>query len=180
MRPIIAILVTVLLVNPAYADPTSERLEMGRQLVELMGYREAYERTGSFCSRPEGSSLDPKKLVELNPNQLGGVTPKSVYWPRVEATFKAYRLSLCRVISADSMLDFLAGNFSNRLSRQELRTAINFYSSLEGRSLRHVLTEQTQEAITRMESAASVSSPAYKEYALELQRIASDFQKNPK
>ncbi len=180
MRCFTFIFLTLLLSVSAYADPAAERLEMGRQLVELMGYRESYERSGSMCTRPEGSNWDPKKLVEMNPNQLGGITPKSVYWPRVEAAFKAYRLSLCRVWSADSMLDFLASNFANRLSKQELRAAITFYSSLEGRSLQYVVIGLTQETMMRMESAVAVSSPAYKEYASELQRIASDFQKNPK
>lgn len=180
MRRFFVVLFTVFLAIPAYADPASERLALGRQLVDLMGYRESYERTGRMCSYPEGSNWDPKTVVKANPNALGGITPKSVYWPRIEAAFKAYRVAICHVISADSMLEFLAGNFANRLSAQELRAAISFYSSLEGRSLQHVLIEQTQEAMTRIEAASNANSPAYKEYLTELQRISSDFQKGPK
>jgi hypothetical protein len=180
MRRFFVIFLSAFLLVPAYADPASERLEMGRKLVDLMGYRESAERTGRMCSHPEGTNLDPYKLVESNPNALGGITPKSAYWPRMEAAFKAYRLSLCHVISAVSMLDFLAGNFANRLSKQELHAAITFYSSIEGRSLRHVLIGQIQETMSKLESASSTNSPAYKEYSSELQIIISDFQKSPK
>jgi hypothetical protein len=180
MRLFLVILLVAFVVIPAHADPASERLTLGRQLVERMGYRDMYERTGRMCSHPEGSGLDPKTLVEANPNALGGITPKSAYWPRLEAVFKSYRLSLCQVISADGMLEFMAGNFANRLSAQELRAAITFYSSLEGRSLKHVLSGLTEETMARLEAASNVNSPAYKEYSTGLQKVIDDFQKNPK
>lgn len=174
------ILLAVFVVLPAHADPASDRLVLGRQLVELMGYNENYERTGHICIRPEGSGWDPRVLVEANPNALGGITPKSSYWPRLEAVYKSYRLNVCRVISAENMLEFLAGNFSNRLSTQELRAAINFYSSLEGRSLRHVVKGSTEETMARFETATNVNSSAHKEFWAGLQSIINEYQKNPK
>lgn len=179
MRRIVAILFTLFLAIPAYADPASERLALGRQLVDAMGYRESYELTGRMCTHPEGSGWDPKALVEANRNALGGITPKSTYWPRMEAVFKAYRLSICRVVSADNMLEFVAGNFANRLSAQEMRAAITFYSTVEGRSLAHVLIAQNKETVARFEAATNANSQAYKEYATGLQRIIRDFQTSP-
>src|SRR4030095_12910157 len=78
---------------------------------------------------------DPNVEFNTNPGTFGGLSPQSAYWPEVEAIYERFRATACAYATAEKFERYIGEQFAGQISEADLRAAIAFYESPEGKRL---------------------------------------------
>ena len=150
MRALLLSVAFSLAALPAFAEKTPATLQLSAQLTELMRVRAMVDAVLKQCNDPDGSSADAKTSFTSSPGNFGGISPQSAYWPEIEAIYADYRNGMCTYLTVEGFLAYYAGVLSERNTEEDLRAALQFYSSTAGR---------------RFQDSIVVASVAFQEYA---------------
>jgi hypothetical protein len=122
------------------AEDTRESL--AKQLVELLHLKDQFTEFKKACLS-QGSAVTPEKLVEKSPNYFSGIKPDSPKWPVIVKAWQDYHLAVCSVPSEEQGLAIWTKYYQERLTKGQLRSAIKFYSSHDGKALVQVNHDST-------------------------------------
>ena len=181
MRTLATFLILFLTAAGASAQPSAKRLELASKLVDLLQVRAAFDAYLKQCTKPEGSYLDPKLAYSVSPNSFGGITPRSAYWPEVEILYRRYQQQACNYITVEEFEKFHAAQYAAATSEDDLRAAINFYSSKSGK--RYLVSSiKANEEFQKFAGAQMgiATRKAYGPVNEGLQTLVLKYQKNPK
>lgn len=90
-----------------------------------------YDELLARCTEEGGQSF-ASQAYSMDPRSFGSLTPKSSYWPDVEAAHRRYRATVCSYSSGAEFRAFYVEHLVPDLSEADLRAAIAFYSSPSG------------------------------------------------
>jgi hypothetical protein len=159
------------------AQTSDRKLELGKQLVELVDLTAGYSSFDSQCKQHSGTQFDPNVMFHNNKLAFRPLTPSSLYWPRIEVAYKTYHERVCAEMSSESVKSKLAADYAEQLSAQELQAAIAFYSSDAGQHLRTV-NSKTMQALALTSTNPNMSK-YMEDMAKTLQSIFNEYAKNP-
>lgn len=117
------------------AQPTADKTKLAGELSVLLGTEEMFIAYLKECTAPN-TIYDSKNVFRSNPSYFGGVSPKSAYWPEIEALYRNYQKRICGYVTPTDFSKFFAGHYATALSTEELKSAIRYYSSAGGKKLR--------------------------------------------
>lgn len=84
-----------------------------------------YEELLARCTE-EGPQSFATQAYTVDPRSFGSLTPKSSYWPDVEAAHRRYRVTVCSYSTGAEFKAFYIEHFLPDLSEADLRVAIAF------------------------------------------------------
>jgi hypothetical protein len=128
-------LVALLFSMAANAQSSPAKLALAKELTALLQFDSMFDAYLTQCSQPKDSSFDPKAEFRSSPGSFGGVSPQSAYWPEVEAIYGRFRTTACAYATPEKFADYFSEQFAERISEDDLRTSLTFYSSPAGRRL---------------------------------------------
>ena len=129
---LLSFLVGFAVIPAAKANESSSTLAM--QLVELMQYSDQYKEYHSQCVTTS-KSVTPESLAEKNPDRFYGIRPGSKLWPEVIKAYDVYYQQVCERPTQMEFMRTIADAYARKLSVQQLRDTIRFYSSPTGKRL---------------------------------------------
>lgn len=122
----------------ARGEGMAEKLDIARQLVEVVDYGAMYESARTQCETEDNALFNPAVMLENNPTSFRGITRQSGYWPEIEAAYRRNQRLACAYLSAGEFSQFMARQYAERASLDDLRTALAFYSTPAGQRLQKV------------------------------------------
>ncbi|TFW28025.1 DUF2059 domain-containing protein [Massilia horti] len=165
----------------AYAETYQEKLEAARQVVWLTDYKAMFNAYLVQCEKSEGTYFDPIVLFKNDPGAFRGVSPQSAYWPEVEAAYRRYQVRVCGYLTTDEFTEFVARQFADRTSLDDLRASIAFQSSPAGRRIQQASVAVNEAFQAHAQASLQTAVPdAYKEVQFELAAIAEKYRRAPK
>jgi hypothetical protein len=93
------------------------------------------------CARPKNTPVDAALAYRDHPESFDGLSPKSKYWPEVEASYRRYQQRTCNYATPQSFAHHFAQQLAERISEDDLRTSIDFYSSSASRRIQDATVE---------------------------------------
>jgi hypothetical protein len=124
------------------ADEYSDRLAAARQLVELLHVGDAHVQANAGCIPDKVTAAREAKIFyERQPDKFGGITPQSAYWPEYEKLYYNYLVEYCAAAEPQTVVPHYAEAFAQTASLSDLKGAIAFFSSPEGRSFQKASME---------------------------------------
>jgi hypothetical protein len=135
MRHLLAVLL-ILCCAPVLADDASERVALAERLTELLEIKPLYSALGKDCiPQPSTFSNAMLKAYGENPGFFGGISPRSAYWPEVEAIYREYMVQGCAVANAEKFSVVYVSAYARSMALPDLRAAVAFYSSPAGQAM---------------------------------------------
>ena len=116
----------------ACSAQASSESALARQLASLQNLQESFETYVAECLTRDTIN-DPAREYRSDPASFGGISPGSDLWPQVERIYARYRERMCRYMTKEEYESFMASEYERHMSQAELRAAIAFFSSAEGR-----------------------------------------------
>lgn len=181
MRTIFAAIILTFAALPVFAEKTPVTLELGAQLADVMRMRDMVDAVIKQCSDPQGSSFDAQAAFTSSPGSFGGISPQSSYWQEVEAIYAEYRRGACAYLTADGFLAYYAGVLAEKNSEEDLRIALQFYSSPAGKRFRDSLVfasvafqDYTGESIRQATASAAEN------YQSSMRAVIRKYKKDPR
>lgn len=142
---------------------------LARKFVELLRYDEQFSNNHASCLATS-KTVSPELLIEKDPNGYYGLQPNSPLWSEVLRAYGQYWEAICSRPTKSEFLGSLASVYAKRLSTQQLKSAIQFYSSPVG-----------QELITAHKGAAAqVNTLFSKAYAEQVPEAAAEYRRRLK
>lgn len=162
-------------------EQLSSKAKLSVRLATLLDQGGTWQRFQAECMLPTGTLFDPDVIYRSQPSYFGGISPKSVYWPRIRQIYRGYQSSVCTAISPSVVDDTVALQLNSALSEDDIRVAIAFYSTDAGRRISQA-SGQANDQVRKVLSDAvrQLSSTAYVSTTKALTGIAQEFQKNPR
>jgi len=108
--------------------------DLARRYVELLRYGNQFDEYHHECLAT-AKKIPPESLLAAEPDKFYGIRPGSKCWPKVVEAYKQYYVTSCSKPSKDEFLNALAAAYRERLSDDQLRKAIEFYSTDVGTEL---------------------------------------------
>jgi hypothetical protein len=175
------ILILTLATFEANAQTSPEKVLAAQQVVELMDIKSTFDTVLTQCKSLSGSPFDPKAAFLAAPGSFGGLSPQSAYWPEVEVVYKKYQDRGCGYISAEQFSIFMAEQYAELASLEDLNTYIAFLASPAGQRIKQAtLTVNKSIQAFAQERVRRTLQAAYLEAQEELRIIVSRYQKNPR
>jgi len=157
MRRLLVFLL-LLLSAAAYAGPSPERLKLSSQLVELMNIRAMSDSALQACKDPKNRVVTASSDYKANPNSFGGISPKSAYWPEVEAAYDRYEAITCASVNSEEFVAFWVRKLAEQ-SEADLRAAVGYWASPAGK---------------RMQAAVLIAGEALQQFSIEKSRMPTE------
>jgi hypothetical protein len=180
MKRIVAGAFLCALMGAVSAQPATDKSKLAAELSKALGVEEMFAAYLQTCTASD-AIYDPKEVFRTNPSYFGGVTPKSAYWPEVEAVYRNYQNQFCSYVTVEDFTKFYTDHYASTLSKTELQSAIRFYSSAVGKKLR-TANLSANEAFQKY--AQSKWGELYKKSLAEangeVSKIAQKYKKDPK
>jgi hypothetical protein len=165
----------------AHSETTPERLAVARQLVDTMGYKKMYDDALKVCLESEGSLFDPAVALETAPDLFQGITPQSAYWPEVQAAYRRFQVRTCNYLSAEEFTQYMAQQYAERNSLDDLRYALTVYSAPAGRRLQKATLEiNNAYQVFANETMHKATIEAGKQSQQEVLAIVEKYLKEPR
>jgi hypothetical protein len=172
----IRLLLLVALFAPvlAYGQPQQERLTAAKQLARLLQLDRLFQTYLAACESPENTPFDPRLAFKSDPGGFGGISPQSAYWPDVERIYASYRATACAYATSEKYAQYFEEQYARRLSLEDLRAAIAFYSSPTGKRLQDAVVAADHDfqsyASKLMLEAYEIANTQYQRDIRDLQR----------
>lgn len=162
------------------AEPSPQQLDIGGQVASLMDYKAMFQGFEHDCRAQTAPEFNPSKMFEANANAFGGITPRSLYWPRIEAIYRQYLNSVCSLIVPDDLNEIFGKQLASRLSESDLKATLAFFSTKAGQNLQHAMISVNEEHRRRIQTGVGVSSTPYQEASKALSAVLQEYQRVPK
>ncbi|MDT4865875.1 DUF2059 domain-containing protein [Variovorax sp. KBS0712] len=117
--------------SPSSVSSTDSKKQLAAQFFDAARLGVMYEELLARCTE-EGPQSFATQAYTVDPRSFGSLTPKSSYWPDVEAAHRRYRVTVCSYSTGAEFKAFYIEHFLPDLSEADLRVAIAFYSSPSG------------------------------------------------
>lgn len=117
--------------QPSPASTTDSKKQLAAQFFDVARLTSMYDELLARCTE-EGAQSFASQAYSMDPKSFGSLTPKSSYWPDVEAAHRRYRATVCSYSSGAEFKAFYVEHLVLDLSEADLRAAIAFYSSPSG------------------------------------------------
>jgi hypothetical protein len=143
----------------AYAQFTPKKIALAEQFVKLLQLNHLHDDYLKECSKPDDSVHMAAEAYREHPESFDGLSPQSSYWGEVETVYSHYRLNTCGYITSEKVAQFFTQQSAERLSEEDLRASIAFYSSPAG---------------LRLVASDVAANRAFQVYANELMRKAAE------
>jgi len=117
----------------SHAEYPTKR-EVAERLVEKLDYSQQIRIHKKECHQTT-RLLPAEDLVDEDPEFFAGITPSSKYWPLVRYAYEEFNRAACDFWDESDFLSLLAREYASRLSLEELRQALTFYSTPVGQKL---------------------------------------------
>ena len=158
----------------AYGQPQHERLNAAKQLAQLLQLDRLFQAYLSACESPENTPFDPRLAFKSDPGGFGGISPQSAYWPEVEKIYATYRATACAYATSEKYSQYFVEQYARRLSLEDLKAAIAFYSSPVGKRLQEAVVSADHEfqhyANKLLLEAYDIANTQYQRDIKDLQR----------
>ena len=161
------------------ASSPSDKSKLAAELSTVLGTEEMFAAYLHACTA-SNVGYDPKDEFRANPAYFGGISPQSSYWPEVETVYRNYQRQVCGYITAADFRKFYADHFASALSAEELRAAIQFYSTVGGKKLRatNLLANEAFQQYAQSKLGALYKKSAFEGRA-DIAKIVQRYKKNP-
>src|SRR5688572_15759337 len=73
------------------SSPATRQVELARQLVELLEFKQMFANYLKSCVAPDSKHFDPKAVFASDPGHFGGISPQSSYWPDVVDIYRRFQ-----------------------------------------------------------------------------------------
>jgi hypothetical protein len=134
LRCVLLLAAVSLPVSGSAQTPSETSAQLAQQLVRLLRYDKQMEAYRHSCVNT-AKSVSPESLVKENPRKFGGVIPESRYWPKIVEAYEQYYRELCARPTVDEFVTAMATVYARDMSIDDLRAAIQFYSTPSGQRL---------------------------------------------
>jgi Uncharacterized protein conserved in bacteria (DUF2059) len=105
-----------------------------RKFVELLQYEDQLNAGKRACY--DGTlSIPPEAIYKQNPSYFGNLHPGDARWPQVQEAYAKYVNAVCAHPTVEESLALITDKYATNLTKDELRSAIAFYSSSAGSKL---------------------------------------------
>jgi hypothetical protein len=111
-----------------------KRLKLSSPLVELMNIRAASDSALQACKDPKNRVVTATSDYKANPNAFGGISPKSAYWPEVEAVYEPLRRDHLCICQLGEFVAFWVKTLAEQ-SEAVLRAAVAYWASSAGKRM---------------------------------------------
>lgn len=108
--------------------------QLAAQFFDAARLGSMYDELLARCTE-EGAQSFAAQAYSVDPGSFGSLTPKSSYWPDVEAAHRRYRATACSYSSGAEFKAFYVEQLLPDLSEADLLAAIAFYSSPSGQRI---------------------------------------------
>jgi hypothetical protein len=154
--------------SASHAAESDARMSDARTLLGLVHFDAQLDETLKQC-QTMAQRITPESMYQANPNQFGGITPESRFWPSVVNAFQEFYYTTCSYMDREAFTTAAAESYAKALTKQEMAEAMTFYASPVGKKLADAQIAANaafqQEAATRLSAAYKV---AYDEFAKKL------------
>ena len=158
-----------------------ERRMLATKLVTLFDYRTMLGDAVKVCGSESSYKADAIALFRSDPSSFGGVSPQSAYWPEAEAIFQRYRETMCHYMEPQDFAQFMAQQYAERLSADDLKAAIAFLSTPAGQHYQQASVQGSKELQPfAQKKMQELQEQAYKAIHDDLKQLAEKYRKSPK
>jgi hypothetical protein len=177
-----ATIASLLLVSlHSWAQQPDERRVLATELVALVDYTAMYGEALKQCVNPDGYKADALAQFQADPRAFGGVSPQSAYWPEAEMVFAKYRETMCRYLEPGALARFMAEQYARRMSVDELRSSIAFFSSPSGKRYQQATLGASNEfQVFAQKKMQELQLKAYEAIAADLDALGKKYRRDPK
>lgn len=159
-------------------DPTPAA---ARRLVELLQIDSIYEDAQGACTDVTDAATDARKAYEANPLAFAGLSPRSAYWPEVEALYLRYRKDACGANTARDAKEIYVKVFAQRLSPGELERAAAHMATPEGQALQAASREAARMLSAHQAAGQErATAAAVLRFRERMQELAARFRADPR
>ncbi|WLI90007.1 DUF2059 domain-containing protein [Massilia sp. R2A-15] len=158
------------------ASEFDERAALAAKVVELM------RGPAAECNvTPEALARRLADTYRTRPGDFSGISPQSAYWPEVERIWREFYAAQCAEAPIDFGTRLVIKNYAARMSVQELRDAVAFFSSPSGRSMRAANVKLANDFPDGLgELAERPQSKASLVYRRAMGRLKEQYEANPR
>jgi hypothetical protein len=144
------------LVSTAHAESNAMTLPLAKQLIDLLHFKDSLQSAQASCGAElPNTSFDPSYVYKKDPRAFKGISPSSHLWPEVEEAYRLYRIEYCHSQDVADLLDLMASVYADKLSEDQLRSAIEFYESPAGQALSSISKDATLAFQARQQERAA-------------------------
>jgi len=108
--------------------------ELAKRYVNLMKYEDQYQEYRNNCLGMY-QTVPVDKQFEETPERQNVIGPGTKYWPEVLEAYAKYTNEMCARPTLQEFLGAMADGYASLLTDQEMKDALNFYTSQSGRKL---------------------------------------------
>lgn len=116
---------------------------LAKQLVEVLRLKDQFAEFKNTCLSP-GNFGTPEQLVEKSSNYFSGIKPGNPKWPAIARAWQKYQVAACSVPTEEQALAISTRFYREHLTEGQLKSAIKFYSSADGKVLAQANQEHTR------------------------------------
>jgi hypothetical protein len=180
MKPIFVAVLLVAFAPSALAGPVGKSEQLSKELAELTGTKAMFAAYLQQCVAPN-SGYDPNSFFKSNPSYFGGISPKSAYWPEIEALFREYQRQMCNYITPEDFSTYYASYYKKALTENELKASVAFFTTPTGSKFSAANQGANAEFQKyAQEKMSELYKSAYAELNAKLAGIVQKYQKAPK
>jgi len=156
MKHFLLSLIAVLFLGPAHAESSAVTLPLAKKLIDLLHFQDSLQSAQASCGAElPNTSFDPSYVYKKDPNAFKGISPSSRLWPDIEEAYRLYRFEYCHAQDLPDLLDLMATVYADKLSEDQLKSAIEFYGTPAGQALATISKEATLAFQARQQERAA-------------------------
>ncbi len=180
-NPLITAVAALMLTTTLHVKAENDQQRLASELVKLIDYPAMFGEAIKQCSSPSSYKADAIAMFQADPRVFRGVSPQSKYWPDAEAVFAKYRNTMCQYLSPQEFAGFMAKQYVSRMTADELKAAMAFFSSPAGRKYQQASLAGSNElqayAQKRMQE---LQRKAYETVTVDLDALGERYRREPK
>lgn len=178
MRVLLALILASFSCTGLAAD--DPRQAAARRLVDLLQIDSIYQDVSNACTDLADTASAARKSYDANPKAFGGLSPRSAYWPDVEALYRRYRAEACTGTTLQAAKEIYVQVFAQRLSLDELERAAADLATPEGQALQAASREASRRLsvlqVVQQERATAAATQRFRD---KMRELAVRFEADP-
>lgn len=175
------LLASIVFSASCYAQSSPTKLALAEQLTKLLHFDSLFKAYLADCARPEGPRDAATATYQATPEIFGGISPKSAYWPEVEAIYSRYHRKTCEYFSAEKFTNYFVEQFAERAGEDDLRASVAFYSTPAGKRIQSITLEVNiafNDYVAQLGRKSGADAQA--EFQREIRALEKRYQEAPK
>ena len=131
---IVFLFVALFIGMAASASAGDSTTALAQQFVEVLRYKDQFQKYQEECLITQ-RTISPEALVSQNENYFGGIRQGDPKWGTIVSAYDSYFQDVCSRPTEAAFLAALSASYAETMSAEQLKQAIQFYSSPTGQVL---------------------------------------------